>query len=387
MKKTHKTALIVAIPILGALLWLFVGSQAVDNEKPQSNTNISKSQTLLLAENIPESSKKTPINALLEAEEIDPFENEAFKAQLHQIAGQYRESIKYPIDSQPILNPADAREYKEFEQSEVDLPFPDNEGDENPIRISAATDRFQYFQGDSISVRVQISGAPADTFIEVNGVISGFNGDLPIEGVFSPSDPSLTVFNAVFDTTLAPSNLLTQEMLVKLNVTVGDRSLFTTVAFNYAIASAQIIGIQQVYVDGPNLRIPLQLNVFQSGYYYVSGVLEDAQTAQPLIQLQAEQRLQQGNGIISLNAHIAALSAQGSEGPYVLRSLRTYRGAEVGENFDAPASSSQSRFTIQGFPFSNYDNEEYQDEESEERADFLDGLADPEASNTTDQAL
>jgi len=283
----------------------------------------------------------------------------------------YAENIKYPIGSQPIYNPEDVREYKEFEQAEVDLPFPEGDGDENPIRISAATNTFQYFEGDTVVVRVQISGAPSDTFTQVNGVISGGNGDLPIEAVFEPSDQSLTQFIASFDTKLAPPNLLTPEMLVKLSVTIGDRPLFTTVAFRYAIASAQIVGVQPARVEGPSLVIPLQLNVFQNGYYFVNGVLEEAQTGRPLIQLQAEKRLAQGNGIINLTAHIAALRRQGSEGPYVIRSLRSYRGAEVGESFDAPASTSQARFTIQGFPFSEYTDQEYVDEEGQERLDFL----------------
>ena len=144
--------------------------------------------------------------------------------------------------------------------------------------------------------------------------------------------------------------------------------------FRYSDASAQIIGVQQVRTEGPNLVIPLQVNVFQSGYYFVSGVLDDAQTGRPLIQLQAEKRLLQGNGIINLSAHITALRRQGSEGPYVLRSLRSHRGAEVGESFDVPVSTSSTRYTIQGFPFSVYDDEEYENEDAEEVLEFLDGL-------------
>lgn len=306
--------------------------------------------------------------------EFNPFESDAFKEQLKQVADIYAENIKYPITSQPIYNADEARDYKEFEQSEVDLPFPGDDDDQNPIRISAATNTFQYFQGDTVIVRVQISGAPQETFIDVKGVLSGSNGDLPIEGVFHPNDESLTQFTAVFDTKLAPSSLLTHEMLVKLNVSVGDRPLFTTVAFRYSDASAQIIGVQQVRTEGPNLVIPLQVNVFQSGYYFVNGILEDAQTGRPLIQLQAEKRFLQGNGIINLSAHITALRRQASEGPYVLRSLRSHRGAEVGERFDVPVSTSSPRYSIQGFPFSAYDDEEYENEDSEDVLEFLDGL-------------
>lgn len=371
MKKSTWAILTFFIAISVITLWaLFGGSDMIETAQV-ANTEQPRDTKVLASTASKKVVNKKRVVEVEQEDEFNPYESEVLKAQLQQVSDIYAENIKYPIGSQPIYNPEDVREYKEFEQAEVDLPFPEGDGDENPIRISAATNTFQYFEGDTVVVRVQISGAPSDTFTQVNGVISGGNGDLPIEAVFEPSDQSLTQFIASFDTKLAPPNLLTPEMLVKLSVTIGDRPLFTTVAFRYAIASAQIVGVQPARVEGPSLVIPLQLNVFQNGYYFVNGVLEEAQTGRPLIQLQAEKRLAQGNGIINLTAHIAALRRQGSEGPYVIRSLRSYRGAEVGESFDAPASTSQARFTIQGFPFSEYTDQEYVDEEGQERLDFL----------------
>jgi len=322
----------------------------------------------------------------VEEDAFNPYESEVLKAQLQQVSDIYAENIKYPISSQPIANAEDVREYKEFEQAEVDLPFPTSDDDENPIRISAATDRFQYFQGDVVNIRVLISGAPEDVYSDVKGTIAGALGDVPIDLAFQAVDRNLTEFRASFDSKLAPANSLTPEMLVKLEVNIDGRALFTTVAFKYAQASAQIVGVQNVQAIGPNLVIPLQLNVFKNGYFFVNAVLEDATSGRPLIQLQAEQRLQQGNGIINLNAHISALQQQGSEGPYVVRSIQSYRGAEVGENFDEPASTSQARFNIPGFPFSSYEDQEYVDELAQERLDFLRTLGDVDEDAAREQA-
>jgi hypothetical protein len=118
----------------------------------------------------------------------------------------------------------------------------------------------------------------------------------------------------------------------------------------------------------------LQYNVFQDGYYFVKAILEDAEDSRPLIQLQSEGRLAQGNAILELRAHVSALKAQGSAGPYILRSVQTYRGAEVGETFDSPASTSQQRFSIPGFPLSDYEDAEHEDPLSTERIEFLRGL-------------
>lgn len=301
----------------------------------------------------------------------DPYQSEVLKAQFLQIGDAYADSIQYPISSQPIKNAEDVREYEPFEQSEVDLPFPEDNGDESPIRIVAATDQFQYFKGDVVGIRVQIQNAPEQKFTQVKGIISGAKGELPSQIDFRPNDQSMLEYRAVFDTKVAPTHLLTNEMLVTLHVIVGERSLTTTVAFKVATASAQITGTQAVQPQGANLVIPVQVNVFQDGYYFLTAILQDSLSGKPLIQLQAEQRLSQGNGVIQLKAHISALKQQGSEGPYVLRSMTLNRGAEENESFDVPGSTTHPQFSIKGFPFSSYQNEAHTDELEQERLEFL----------------
>lgn len=305
------------------------------------------------------------------ADDYDPYQDEAFKAQLLEVADLYGETIKYPITSQPITNPEDVRERAPYEEAEVDLPFPDGDDDKDPIRVSAATEAYQYFEGDVIKLKVSISRVPEDEFAEVSGVLAGSQGDLPLTLAFSETNDSRTIFTASFDTRIAPPALMSREMLAKLTITIGPKDLFTTVGFRYAVASAEVVGVRPTFIDGANLVIPLQLNVYEKGYYFLSGVLEDSQTGQALIQLQSEARLAQGNAVLNLNAHIAALRQQGSEGPYVLRSIKSYRGSEVNEAYDSPASSAQTRFNIQGFPFSEYQDEEYENQQGQDSVDFL----------------
>lgn len=354
------------VAIIGTLLWWFFSDNATHQEQQPSVKPV-------IVEPIKES-KKNIVNAVVEEteeEEFNPYESEVFKAQLQQIADLYEETSKYPIGSQPILNPESVKDPEPFEFTEVDLPFPEDDGDDNPIRLAAATDTFQYFHGDPIQVRVQISGAPADTFVGVTGLLSGAKGDVPLPLNFQATTALLTEFTALIDTSLAPVHLMTTEMLVKLNAKVGDRDLFTTVSFRYDVPSAQVIGVMPANVDGPNLVIPLQVSVGQSGYYFVRGVLEDSVSRRPLIELQNEGPLIAGNGVINLNAHISALKRQTSEGPYILRSVRLHRGAEQGETFDAPGSSFKKEFQIQGFPFSSYENEDFEDDLAQERLAFL----------------
>ncbi len=303
----------------------------------------------------------------------DPYANEAIRAQLLQVADLYAEASKYPHTSQPIRNPDLARDPKPFEETEVDTPFPLEDQDQ-PIRLLAAVDRYQYFLGDSITARLHVVGAPADTFVQAKATISGSQGDTPLTATLNPDDETLTSFTSSFDTRVAPRGMLSNEMMLKLQVEIGDETLFTTVPFRYAEAAAQLIAVPYARQEADNLAITLQYSVFQAGYYFVRAILEDARTGQPLLQLQGESRLNQGNSTLQLNAHISALRAMGSEGPYVLRSVQTHRGAEVGETYDVPASTSQARFSVPGFPFEQYDDIPYQDDQAAERLEFLESF-------------
>lgn len=320
------------------------------------------------------SNKKPSSSTLLsddQAEEFNPYESEVFKAQIQQVADLFEETSRYPVSSRPIINPDDVRESAPFEQNEVDLPFA-NDGDlENAIRVSAATDTYQYYQGQMITVRVRISGAPLDTFTSVTGNLSSSKGDLPYPLNFQPTGASLTEFVSEFDTQIVQQALMTSEMTAVVKVKVGDQDMLTTVSFRYDQPSAQVVGTLPARVEGPNLVIPLQVSVSQSGYYFVRGVLEEAGTAKPLIELQTEGSLIAGNGLLELNAHISALKYHQSEGPYTLRSVKLHRGADFGEALDVPGATMQKQFPVQGFPLSSYEDQEYVDELAQERLAFL----------------
>ena len=286
-----------------------------------------------------------------------------------QIADLYERNSKYPHDSQPILNEEDAGEQEPFEASEVDTPFP-LEGLEN-IRVRAATDKFQYFPGDVIQVRVNLSDVPEDVFVAVNAVIAGKQGDTPLSGGLTQVPADDLQFETQFDTSLVPASAFSAEMLLKITVSVDQKPMFTTLGFRFNVAPATLQAIPYVQANGAYLEIPLQYAVNTAGYYFVSAILADQATTQPLVRLQAEGRMAQGNGVLTLKAHQGALRAVGSEGPYILRSINSYRGAEEGETFDQPANSVQAEFYIQGFPFGEYSDEPYSNKENDERLEFL----------------
>jgi hypothetical protein len=157
---------------------------------------------------------------------------------------------------------------------------------------------------------------------------------------------------------------------------VDGRDLFTTLGIRYQAAEARLEGIAWARPEADFLTIALQYAVNRGGYYYTTAVLAASQDGRPLIQLQGEGQLQQGNSLLLLKAHVSALKAVGSEGPYILRSFNSYRGAETGELFDKPVSSLSPSYPVAGYAFDQYEDNEYVDPLAQERADFLRQLGD-----------
>ena len=316
-------------------------------------------------------------------EELNLYQEEVFRGQVKLIADQYADTARFPVGSQPIRNLADARQAEPYEQTEVETPFETENGEQ--LRISAAVDKFQYYSNDIINLRLIIDGLTQGTFVTANAVIAGPQGNTPLNSELQATDASQQLLVTSFDTSLAPPNSLSTEMIVKIEANIGGETFFTTVSFNYSNASAQLSGLGLVQPNGANLDIPLQYNVFISGYYFVSAILRDLETNQPLISLQTEGRMTQGNGQLIAQAHIQALKETGSEGPYLLTNIKAYRGAEQGEQFDIPASTLKQQYEISAYPFALYEDEEFSDPLAQERLEFLRQLGQLDIDNKQQQ--
>ena len=380
MKKS--VSIILAIAVVGiAVLWFF------NNKKPSSNivetTSKSTSSDVSISTIQSLGKKKALDTPSSSDDDFSEFEQQILKAQVQNIADQYADTARFPIGSQPIRNIADARQPEPFEETEVETPFETESGE--TIGVSAAVDRFQYFSNDIINVRLELSGLQNGAFVKATATVAGPQGDTSLVTDLEAVDASQSVMLGALDTSLISSQALSKEMLVKVFIEVGGEPFLTTVAFNYDSASAQLVGIGLTQPNGATLDIPFEYTVFQSGYYFVSALLQDQQSGQPLIALQTEGRMSQGNGQIVAQAHIQALKEAGSEGPYILTNVKAYRGAERGEQLDVPASSVRPQFEIDGYPFSAYKDEVFEDQLVQDRVEFLKELGSLETQSGDNQ--
>jgi len=364
----------VLITLVALLVTFVIFAVLISQPEPQTAQQASPILTPELESELIQVAKKVDTKASVEEsatieEGFDLYENEVFTGQVQLIADGYAETARFPVGSQPIRNLADARQPEPFEETSVETPFETESGE--TLSVSAAVDKFQYFTNDIINVQLSINGLSDGAFVQADATISGPQGDTSLKTSLRPTDASQALLIGSFDTSVASPNTFSNEMVVKVALDVGGEPFFTTVSFNYNNASAQLSGLGFVQPNGPNLDIPLEYTVFIGGYYFVSAILRDQESNTPLITLQTEGRMAQGNGRLTAQAHIQALKEAGSEGPYLLTNIKAYRGAERGEQFDIPASTLQPQYAISAYPLSVYQDEEYSDPLAEERVEFL----------------
>jgi len=303
-------------------------------------------------------------------EEDFPSDGAIFKAQLSQIADSYMDTAQFPVGSQPIRNPDEVYVPAPFEEAQFSIPFPMQGG--GTLKVNAALDKFLYFAGDVIEIKITVSGSPMNSYVEVDAQFASSKGDLQTPVELSSSNGAL--FEGRVDTSTISDSNFTSEMLLKALIKVDGEEFFITQGFRYFQASADVVGIGRVDANGANLDIPVELDVEESGYYFLRAVLEDAETKKPLVALQTEGRLAKGSRKLLLQAHIQALKFSGSEGPYNLVNIKLYRGANENEEFDVPGKAREKKYKVQGFSFDRYDDVEHVDPIALERAEFLRSL-------------
>lgn len=351
-----------------------------------SYSNGGSNQQIAFAENTKVAQDKAPTQPLKKVQkaeeqkpEADPFLGREMQAQFLQVADLYKQNSRYPAGSIPVIGERFAQPIKPFEQAEVDTPYPQDKDDTDPIRISASLEKMEYFAGESILARVLVSGGDVDEYsrIETSGSVIGVSDARNTGLSVNFERVNFNEFRSVIDTQAVPSGQIPREVLLALTVKLEDgRSLSQTVPFFYNGApSARVENVSNSRQEGAFLFIPLQYNVFQSGYYFVDAILDDSATGQPLVQLQTEGRMQLGNGLLTLKAHIHALMDAGSPGPYTLRVVSSFRAGTLSESRDVAATISRPQgYFVQGVPFDQYDDTPFVDPEVQERIEFLEEI-------------
>ncbi len=375
VKKTPKRVLLISsLCFLGLLCFIvfYYLNKPVDAQDDLKVQTVKPEMPIF--DNAPEVIETQENPSILDA---DTLGSNLVKEQFTLLADIYAEQAKYPTSSLPIKDLDLAKTPAPFEQANVSMKVFDDNAELTTISIDASVDKFQYFEGDDIQIRVVINGAEAHTFFSAEANIQNENSDPLLttnKQLVSDSNHS-NVLLAMVDTNNFKADGKSNELLLRVQVQIDGKQHITTVPFYYSYASARLQAVAGSQPKDEYLEIPVQYEVFESGYYYVTGYLDDAQTNQPLIRLQAEGQMSEGRDELLLKAHQLALKDAGSPGPYKLRIASSYRGANPGEGNDVPTAIDASFFDIPAFAFDRYADTAYSNQEVSDRLEALRELA------------
>nr|WP_136250559.1 hypothetical protein [Ningiella ruwaisensis] len=289
--------------------------------------------------------------------------------QIEDIANAYSDTAQYPVNSQPIKDPAQIVTFAPFEENATDFSL-DSEL-YGKVRLSVATKQYQHFVGDDIEVLITLANVPDSASVSAEASLTHIDGKeiIPIE--LNRRFEETWKFNASVSAMELEETSLPQELQVAARVEADGEIFFSTASLQYHDPSATITGLDYPNPNAEYLDIPLSLEVHEKGYFYLSAVLYDQSGKKPLVQLQQEARLGEGEQEMVLKAHIQALKFHLDEGPYILKHLQIRRGAEEGESVDQQGNSQSQAYEIDAFSFDRYEDKPYRNELAQEREAFL----------------
>ena len=378
LSKKHSIYAISLSSFLLIGLALFINT---NNDKPLANKTaptiteektVPKIEPLQVAEpafQFQAKKRAVPIAKALEKNYLEnPFSGQETKARLIQISDGFAEDIQHPTTSKPIRDEVALQKY--LPNQSVASSIAISPKIENSPEVSIKSSKHQYFMGESITAIAQVHGLTAEQNISVSGRLIQ-NGKQITTAMITPlaQDPHQFElnFHSLDNLELNSANLAR----VVASFQLGSQHIEIGTAINYVSAVASVDHIAAAQVENEYLSIPIYITTSSPGYHQVSGILYKADSKQALLSLSAEKELLTNYDAIPLKAHIAALKSMGHEGPYVLKDVTLTRMPSKPKFTTEYGTVSQDSFNIEGFPFSDYQDVPYVDEQAQARLEFL----------------
>ena len=370
--KTSLAILIISFTLIFVVFWRADDSSLINAD---SKTEQYLDTSPLPVNPVSTSQQETKQNKPASIEEL--LIEESIGSRMRDVAVAYQQQNRYPHYSIPVIDQALAKSPQAFEVASVSSATFDEHGNALPFRLLAATDKPEYAVGESITLQVIVDGAEETSAIFATAVMKPTEGNQPltIPQSLTPFNQAQAEFRTRFNTAGIQIEGDAQEFLAVITTEIEGREHLTSVPVVISQVSAELLNVDRVEQLDDFLAITLDFQVHQAGYYFVKAYLDDAKSEKALVSLQTEGRMGVGSESLVLKAHHQALKDAGSQGPYTLRIIRSFRGAKPGESNDVPTAISQQHYQIPEFAFDGYANIPYQDPIVERRIKALMALS------------
>jgi|GEM_PF-2225556 len=288
--------------------------------------------------------------AEIEATDITPTDEQkasdqittAMSVSLQQVAYMHSQRLLYPAYSQPIID--DDSPYLSWNEF-IEIPLPILDGNSS---ASLSVKKFRHFYPDEIAVELKTDEPMIGATLEV---LSVDNQQL----LATVSSDSKQWF-------IAPDSDWPEEirLVAKVDFERGEDVVSADIRFYHPVAS--IVSVGNGYASGPDMLLPITLDVGQAGIYRVRANLYQSE-GHAIASLVQRKSLSEGEQIIELKAFKSVLPNGSND--LELRNLVIERMSGFPGEKAGYGQSASERYPVGTFDTGSLSDEDYQMSEQE----------------------
>jgi len=298
---------------------------------------------------------------------------EGVRLQMVEVAQAYQENSRYPKYSKPLYeNDWNLLHPRAFIPKAIPLGF--NEG----LKAAIVLDQYIVSRDNNLAVRVVISGEalaevkPETVVVSLSGLSKQAEGLSLTHSSFS--EGVLTYAGVIDKSVFSSIDQIDVVVNAALSFDNGEAANVTAV-FKLVVTDAKMTRLERSYVEGAHLIIPAYFDVLVPGYYRVEANLFDEESQAPISHLNSAFLLTARENSGLLKIHASTLRSKGFVGPYTLSDFNITRGPANPGDKTGYGEAEQDAYKVQGFDFSLYSQEAYEDPKNQQRLEFLQKMA------------
>lgn len=344
----HKaSALSLSVAICGGIIWLYEQDEELSLEAATLAVSVNAQSRAITKPQVEETTAqqnaddgaRTPVLTSL-------------SLPLKQVAYMHQQKLQYPSYSQPIKS--DDSPYLNWNEF-IELPLPVLDGKST---ASLSVKKFRHFYPDEIEVELKTSEPLISTVLEVVSVEE--------QKVLASLHSDSKQWRIVPDSNW-PEEI---RLVANLDFERGEDVVSADIRFYHPVAT--ILSVGQGYASGPDMLLPVTLDVSQAGIYRIRANLYQSE-GKAIASLVQKQHLSEGDQTLELKAFKSVLP-KGSNN-FELRNIVVERmSGYPGEKTGYGLSESES-YPVGTFNSETLSDEEYQMSEQErQQVAFLEQL-------------
>jgi len=266
----------------------------------------------------------------------------------------------------PIQNEEALQKYIPNQSMGASLPFEGPNGE--ALRFGLRTNKYRYFEDESIEISVSLMGDNA--LVDAEIVVSILADRKELHRVASGS-LSMGSFKTVLDTKEVNTGSWPKELHLQAVAVINGETMQVVETFRYEPQIASVKSVGKGTVEDDYLVIPVAIDTDARGYFRITGVLFSEGTDKPLVHLEGKSKITINNDTVELKAQLRSLQVSEDEGPYQLKHLWLEKMPGPPDYETAYGVADEDAYPIGEHSFDEYADTDYEDPAAKRSLEFL----------------